>query len=1047
MNKNGVKYTDESCIMIQCDVIFTMRNILLIFGLSTILCAQTNNSEFRATWIITWDWISPEKSAVEIQDHIREILDNHVDAHMTSVLFQIRQSGTAYYHSSFEPWGYYAGYSDPGFDPLEFAVKEAHKRGLELHAWFNTFQVSSTYAGTPAEEHPEWVCRDQDGYPMESYRSISPGLEAVRDYLLGVAMEVVNNYNIDGLHLDYVRWNEYTNTMNQMNFREQPEEIHMMDGWITEAQIQEINQNQSGRYLYDIDHPYSGGIPAGFSSWEEWWRSSVTEFVSALHDSIQIVKPYVRLSVAALGKYNWGGWQGYGTVYQDAALWYNEGFIDQLTPMHYHWETGTGFLGMLINDCPNCWSDYIQDGIADHRIFSVGPPSYSMPWKNHKNIVNDCRTVDWVDGFQFFSSGSWDYFGKWADAGNTFFAKKTKIPESFSTESIQPNTPALNINKIDSLHYQLNVTPSDTSHLNWFVLYRSETDSTNPEENEMIEIRFADSAFSFLDSFDGTQDFNGQYHYYATQANRFWKESLPSNIFVSDSIPSFAPVIVSIYPEDLDSVDVTTSPVINFSKTMTIQDSYNFITITPDPGHNLVWTNSNKSVTINVWYNLEYDTTYSIVVSSDLADVNNVALDGNGDGIAGDDYSFQFRTFAQDVLGPMITETSFSVDNPVDIGQLLTVTFNEEINSTSLNTNSVLLTANNNTISYNNAYSVFNEEFSSYTIRPIEGHFSANTEYQIQFTDGITDLDGNPMQPITFTFNSEPQVYDEVAFIDEFDNTANWWTPSGSGSTVGILSGTSFEIDNTISIPGTYPRKSAKLSYVWDTSVSDHLIRTYLSGGDPRAVEFDTSYTLECYVYGDGSHNYFRFALDDHLPTTAGNYHEVSRWFEIDWIGWKLITWDLGVDSVGSWIGNGKLEGTLRTDSFQMTYNDAFGISEGAIYFDDYKITKKSFSLNTRNEHAIIPEKMTLFQNYPNPFNPITEIQYSIPQYGYVSIMVYNLLGQQVKTLVNEIQNAGSHTIIWDGNDSYGQTVASGIYFCQLKSVNEVKTIRMVFTK
>jgi uncharacterized lipoprotein YddW (UPF0748 family) len=78
---------------------------------------------------------------------------------------------------------------------------------------------------------------------------------------------------------------------------------------ITESQIQDLQENLAGRYLYDIEHPYSAGVPQGFSSWEDWWRWSVTEFVRTLHDSIQSVKPWVRLSPAALGKYNWSGWQ------------------------------------------------------------------------------------------------------------------------------------------------------------------------------------------------------------------------------------------------------------------------------------------------------------------------------------------------------------------------------------------------------------------------------------------------------------------------------------------------------------------------------------------------------------------------------------------------------------------------------------------------------------------------------------------------------------------------------------------------------------------
>ncbi len=112
-------------------------------------------------------------------------MDNHVKANMTSVLFQVRQSGTAYYQSSFEPWGYYVGYTYPGYDPLQYAVEEAHKRGLELHAWFNAFNVSSTHSGTISVEHPEWICRDQN-----EIQDISCHLHqdsTVRGYTINVA--------------------------------------------------------------------------------------------------------------------------------------------------------------------------------------------------------------------------------------------------------------------------------------------------------------------------------------------------------------------------------------------------------------------------------------------------------------------------------------------------------------------------------------------------------------------------------------------------------------------------------------------------------------------------------------------------------------------------------------------------------------------------------------------------------------------------------------------------------------------------------------------
>ena len=153
-------------------------------------------------------------------------------------------------------------------------------------------------------------------------------------------------------------------------------ELQRMDGIISDEELEALNNNRSGRYLYDYLHPYSAGVPDGFFSWEEWWRGSVTEFVNTLHDSIQVVKPHVRLSVAALGKYNWSGWQGYGSVYQDAALWFNEGYIDQLMPMHYHWYSAESFYGMLEGNCPECWGQYIQPGINDGLLFTVGPGSY-----------------------------------------------------------------------------------------------------------------------------------------------------------------------------------------------------------------------------------------------------------------------------------------------------------------------------------------------------------------------------------------------------------------------------------------------------------------------------------------------------------------------------------------------------------------------------------------------------------------------------------------------------------------------------------------------
>ncbi len=512
---------------------------IYFFVIFTNLCALNidSNSEFRSTWVITWNHIDRYAPAYINQANVREIMENHTQANMNAVIFQVRQGGTSYYESSYEPWGYYAGYSYPGYDPLEYAIDQAHERGLELHAWFNVFQTSSTHPGSPAAEHPEWVCRDQDGFTMDSYRSLSPGLSEVRDYTINVAMEIVNNYDIDGLHLDYIRWNEHTNSLNRESI-DHIDELQRMDGTITDEELAALSM-RSGRYLYDYMHPYSAGVPEGFNSWEDWWRWSVTEFVQTLHDSIQAVKPYVRLSVAALGKYNWSGWQGYGTVYQDGALWFNEGYIDQLMPMHYHWYTAGGFYGMLEGDCPECWEQFIQPGISAGRLFTSGPGSYILEdynvWNNHDDIVGICRSIPWIDGFQFFSYGSWEDRDYWSSAGNAFFNLRAKIRPILGDSYNSDIPPTLILTPIDSLIHDLTVVPSDPSQNAWFILYRSKGEELDPNQAEIVDIHFSNEPFTVRTGFQASQD--SILLYGATQADRFWSETILSSVVMASTIP------------------------------------------------------------------------------------------------------------------------------------------------------------------------------------------------------------------------------------------------------------------------------------------------------------------------------------------------------------------------------------------------------------------------------------------------------------------------------------------------------------------------------
>lgn len=1026
-----------------------------LFILSTVNFAQSNNTEFRSTWVITWEYISSSGTVEQKKQRIRNILDQHKRANMTSVLWQVRQAGTAYYNSSFEPWGSYAGGTYPGFDPLEYAIEEAHKRGLEIHAWFNVFASASLAQGAPAQKHPEWICRDQNGNPMTSNFALSPGLPAVRNYLVNVAMEVVNNYDIDGFHLDYVRWNEYTSS-NKSSGDDDKESL--LERELTDDEVEHLIENAAGRYLYDIDHPFSAGVPAGFTSWENWWRWSVTEFVKTLHDSIQTVKPWVRLSVAALGRYNWSGWAGYNIVYQDAALWFNEGYIEQIAGMHYHWTTGSGFYAMLTGSCPQCWSQFIQPGINAGRHYTVGPPSYILKdnniWNNHPDIINTSRTVPWVDGFQFFSYGSWRDMDYWDEAGNSFFKRKTKVKNSKFILDTIPDAPSVSLNKIDSLNYQITVTPHPSATMNqWFAVYRSEDNNLNVDVDDIIEIKFENTSFTIMESFSGTQDYNGKYTYFATMFDRYWNESLISNSVSTDSIPSFAPVVASSIPAQGDTVSITTKLSFTFTKTMNTTGFPAAINIEPPVVmSNGSWTNNYKTVTYTFTSPLDFETNYTVTIDTSAKDINGKSIDGNGDGIPGDPFILTFRTIDLDNTGPVVIFSypdSTTSNGLFDGEDIIRVMFDEQINPSTINFDNVIFKRNDNAI----GRAVQVNQIGNSSMLNIKAGLTLqpSENYSLLLKKGITDIFGNQMDTdyeVNFTIAN--MVYLQTTMIDDFTDEGYWWQPQQSGSTTGIIdSGTYHGYSTIYSVTGTTPAKSAYINYQWNPSAGNKLLRNYLNSGPPRDINFDTTFILQVYIFGDGSGTLFRFALDEGDGTSWPN-HEVSKWVKIDWYGWKLVEWVLSdPNSVGTWIGNGVLDLPLyRIDSFQLK-DDIGSAPYGRIYLDNLRIVKKASPVVDVSENENIPDGYSLTQNYPNPFNPSTVISYQLPVNANVIVNLYSITGEKITSLVNEEKSAGYHSINIDAT-SLG--LSSGVYLYRIiatdnSGTNFIDSKKMILMK
>lgn len=949
-----------------------------------------NNREFRATWSITWHQYSSGLSINQLKARTIAILDRHVEANMNAVIWHVRQGGTVYYPSAIEPWGSYLGYTDPGYDPLAFAVEEAHKRGLEIHAWFNTFQTSSTTTGSPAEAHPEWVCTDGNGSPMGSSRCLSPGLKAVRDYTVSLVAEIVSNYDVDGVHFDYVRWNEYDNTEAGLAWADYAEENNMEDGNYPEAMMNYLIKREAdsnidnggslkinlaptsdNHYLYDTEHPQSGGIPDStdiypnatsgvkFASWGDWRRASTTAFIKAAHDTVQQIKPWVKLSPAALGRYKAGLWDGYHSVFQDAGLWFNKGYIDLLTPMNYHWLTGDDMRSALTSD----WGVYIGEGAAAGRPYSVGPASYLISgWAQHQNIVEECRTIDWVQGFQFFSYGNWQSSSYPQEASHTVFAKQSKQPSYHFLNDTQPAAPALNLEKNSDSLYTLTVTPdAPLTAPQWFIIYRSDDASIDPSSDEIVRVVMTDSAFTHQEEFDGLQANDGTYYYGATMSSRYWIESDVTAAVQTSQLPVLPPVVLNHTPEDA-AVDVPNNQIIDmeFSKPMDRTSVENYINISPEPENVFfTWDNANWVIENNMVCHIsaswEFNQAYTITVSDTVTDGIGLAIDGNGDGTAGDAYSFVFTIAGADEEAPIIL-SSLPADGEmsVDPDAAMFIEFNELVDHAAL-TEAFQIQFDGYTVYPEYVINDMADDRTVVTVKP-NSMLGSNVYVTLSIAEGVTDTTGNSMAAAEITFKTDSVYYSSINMNDNFQGGENWERPGYSGSTSGIIDDLSFfSFVSSMYVPGFgTDNKAASIKVAWDTEAADAKFARVYSADHQDGPYVDTSEHVQCYVYGDNSGNQIRFALRE-KSSAAGNLFEVSPWVTMDWKGWKLVEWDYS--EFGEWgsMTGGSLDGTQYIfDSFQFQPSDLANMKSMDIYVDQLRTVAKEAGLPAENQAPVL---------------------------------------------------------------------------------------------
>lgn len=235
-----------------------------------------------------------------------------------TIIFQVRPTGDALYKSQLNPWSSFitgsAQGTDPGYDPLEIMVSEAHKNGLELHAWINPFritmpsdQIKNLSPENIAAKNPGWLIKHGTQYYLD------PGIPEVRTHLVNTVKEIVLNYDIDAVHIDDYFY---------------PYPI----------------QNQ----VYDDSKSFAS-YGAGYNNIDDWRRDNVTQLIRELKKSIQETKSWVQFGISPFGVWRNAktdptgsqtnaGHECYDSLYADTRKWINEGIIDYITPQIY-WST------------------------------------------------------------------------------------------------------------------------------------------------------------------------------------------------------------------------------------------------------------------------------------------------------------------------------------------------------------------------------------------------------------------------------------------------------------------------------------------------------------------------------------------------------------------------------------------------------------------------------------------------------------------------------------------------------------------------------------
>ena len=438
---------------------------------------QAPKYEIRASWITTLgglDWPTRKatsKSGIEAQKkELCDILDRLKAANFNTVLLQTRVRGDVIYPSAIETFTESLAGKEgrsPGYDPLQFAIDECHKRGMELHAWMvaipigNNRQIKLLEKNSVVKKQPSICIHYKDSWYLD------PGNPKTDNYLAKLINEVVSRYDVDGIHFDYIRYPE---------------------------RAKDFPDHTSYR-KYGKKKDKS-----------QWRRDNMTRIVRRLYTEVKQLKPWVKVSCSPIGKYNdtgrysSSGWNAYKEVYQDAQLWLKNGIHDALFPMMYF--QGNNFYPFALDWQENKSGRWIVPGLG---IYFLHPKEQDWKLDEIARQIYFLRNIK-ADGEAYFRNRFVmdNTKGLLDELQEHFYATPAVVPPMTWADSIVPTVPTNTRLNILDKGVKISWKASTDNMQEGGVYYRIYASNTYPVDTNMaeniIEIRTDGTEYTFCPS-------------------------------------------------------------------------------------------------------------------------------------------------------------------------------------------------------------------------------------------------------------------------------------------------------------------------------------------------------------------------------------------------------------------------------------------------------------------------------------------------------------------------------------------------------------------